>query len=90
MTRAGIDPSGMPRFFETLLRERRASPGLLETWFRTHPLEEDRVDQTWSIVRSLDPESVRGLVADTPDFQAFKQRVLALPPPPPPRRLPSP
>jgi predicted Zn-dependent protease len=90
VSRAGIDPSGIPRFFETLLRERRASPGPLETWFRTHPLEEDRVEQTWSLVRSLDARSLSDLADDTPDFQAFKQRVLALPPPRPPRQLPSP
>jgi len=88
--RAGIDPAGIPRFFETLLRERRASPGPFETWFRTHPLEENRVEQTWSLVRSLNPASLRGLHADSPEFQAFKQRVLALPPPPARRRLPSP
>jgi len=90
VVRAGIEPGGIPKFFETLLRERRASPGPFETWFRTHPLEEERVDRTRNLVRSLDPGSLRGLATDTPDFQAFKQQVLALPPPPPPRRLPSP
>jgi beta-barrel assembly-enhancing protease len=84
VARAGIDPTGIPRFFETLLRERRASPGLLDGWFRTHPLEESRVDRTRDLIRSLPPESLRGLTADTPAFQAFKRRVEALPPPPPP------
>jgi predicted Zn-dependent protease len=84
VTRAGINPTGIPRFFETLLRERRSSPGPLETWFRTHPLEENRVERTRDLVRSLPPETLRGLVEDTPDFHAFKRRVRALPPPPPP------
>ena len=84
VTRAGIDPSGIPSFFEKLLRERRASPGLLDSWFRTHPLEEDRVDRTRALVRSLKPDTMPGLLEDTPDFQAFKRRMLALPPPPRP------
>jgi predicted Zn-dependent protease len=90
VSRAGIHPGGIARFFETLLRERRSSPGALETWFRTHPLEEDRVDQTRAIVQSLDPAALRGLQADEPAFQAFKQRLAALPPPPARRELPAP
>jgi predicted Zn-dependent protease len=82
VARAGIDPSGIPTFFETLLEERRSSPGPFETWFRTHPLEEDRVERTRNLVRSLDPGTLRGLIRDTPAFDAFKQRVLALPPSP--------
>jgi predicted Zn-dependent protease len=84
--RAGIDPNGIPRFFEKLLAERQSSPGPFETWFRTHPLEEQRVERTRNLVRSLAPAARRGLLQNTPAFQAFKQRVMALPPPP--KRLP--
>lgn len=89
LARAGIDPNGIPRFFETLLRERRESPGPLETWFRTHPLEESRVDRTRELVRALAGETLRGVVEDSPDFHTFKQRLQALPPPPPSRSLPA-
>lgn len=89
VTRAGIDPRGIPRFFETLLKERQRSPGPFETWFRTHPLEEDRVERTRDLVRSLDQARLGRLVQDQPDFQTFKQRVRALPPPPTPRQVPS-
>jgi len=88
VVRAGIDPTGVPLFFEKLLRERRAAPGLLDSWFRTHPLEEDRVERTRALVRSLKPDTMPGLVQDAPDFQMFKRRVQALPPPPPPPRPP--
>ncbi len=88
--RAGIDPNGIPRFFEKLLQERQASPGPFETWFRTHPLEEERVERTRNLVRSLGEATMRGLTQDTPDFHAFKQRVRALPPPPARRQLPPP
>ncbi|MDQ3997825.1 MAG: M48 family metallopeptidase [Gemmatimonadota bacterium] len=88
VARAGIDPAGIPRFFEMLLQERRASPGPLETWFRTHPLEESRVVRTRQLVRALPgAATLRGLV-DTPDFQAFKRRVQALPTPPAPTPQP--
>jgi Zn-dependent protease with chaperone function len=90
VTRADIDPSGIPRLFEKLLRERRASPGPLETWFLTHPLEESRVERTRELVRALPSETLRGVVEDSPGFQTFKQRVRALPPPPPRRALPAP
>ncbi len=88
VVRAGIDPNGIPRFFGKLLEERRRTPGPFETWFRTHPLEEDRVERTRNLVRSLDQSRLRGLAQDAPDFQAFKQRFEALPPPPRPRQLP--
>jgi beta-barrel assembly-enhancing protease len=88
VVRAGVNPEGIPRFFGSLLRERRSSPGLLETWFRTHPLEEERVQRTRALVERLQPETFRGLAGDTPEFQAFKQRILALPAPPPPPSAP--
>jgi beta-barrel assembly-enhancing protease len=81
VVRAGINPEGIPRFFGSLLRERRSSPGPLETWFRTHPLEEDRVDRTRALVEQVPSETRRQLLSDMPDFQAFKQRIMALPPP---------
>jgi predicted Zn-dependent protease len=90
VSRAGIHPAGIPRFFETLLRERRTSPGPFETWFRTHPLEEDRVERTRDLVESLDAAAIQGLQVDDPGFRAFKQRLVALPPPPTRRGLPSP
>jgi predicted Zn-dependent protease len=82
VARAGISPAGIPRFFETLLRERRSSPGPLETWFRSHPLEENRVERTRDLVKRLPAGTLRGLAEDSPDFQAFKERVRALPPAP--------
>jgi predicted Zn-dependent protease len=90
VARAGIHPNGIPRFFETLLRERRQSPGLLETWFRTHPLEESRVERTRELIRAVPDEGLRGVVEDSPDFRAFKQRLHALPAPPSVRSLPTP
>jgi beta-barrel assembly-enhancing protease len=84
--RAGIDPAGIPEMFQILLNEREAKPGSLDTWFRSHPLEESRITAARVRIGQLPPESVRGLTKDSPNFQAFKRRVTALPPPPPSRQ----
>lgn len=83
VVRAGIDPTGIPEMFKILLDEREAKPGALDTWFRSHPLEESRITAARQRIAKLPPESLQGLTKDSPNFQAFKRRVLALPPPPP-------
>lgn len=80
--RAGIDPNGIPEMFEILLRERQAKPGALETWFSSHPLEESRIAAARKRIASYDPAVLRGLTRDTPNFQAFKRRLMAMPPSP--------
>ncbi|MDQ3697183.1 MAG: M48 family metallopeptidase [Gemmatimonadota bacterium] len=86
VVRANISPNGIPQMFEKLLAERRQRPGGVEAWFATHPLEEDRITATRSYIARIDPAILQGLTTDSPNFQAFKQRVLSLPPPPPPRQ----
>lgn len=82
---AGIDPRGIPEMFRILLDQRQRSPSSLDAWFRTHPLEEDRIANTQAIIAQLDQAMLRRLTRDTPQFQAFKRRVQALPPSPTPR-----
>src|SRR5687768_13221775 len=43
VVRAGISPQGIVTMFQKLIAERRSRPGAVEAWFRTHPLEEDRI-----------------------------------------------
>jgi predicted Zn-dependent protease len=88
VVRADIDPDGIPSFFERLLEERRRAPGLVEGWFGSHPLEEDRIAVTRAIIGRLEPRTLEGLREDTPDFHAFQARVKSLPPSPAPRPLP--
>ena len=85
MVRAGIDPTGIPEMFQILLSEREAKPGALDTWFRSHPLEESRIAAARARIAKLPPESLKGLTKDSPNFQAFKARIAALPPSPPSR-----
>ena len=85
MVRAGIDPTGIPEMFQILLNERETKPGALDTWFRSHPLEESRIAAARARIAKLPPESLKGLTKDSPNFQAFKARIAALPPSPPSR-----
>jgi beta-barrel assembly-enhancing protease len=85
---AGIDPDGVPSFFDEMLAARRREPGVMDSWFGTHPLEERRVAATRALIARIEqehPEILRDLVKDTQQYQALRRRVLSLPPPPPPR-----
>ncbi len=77
--RAGIDPHGSPEMFRILLNERQRSPGSLDAWFRTHPLEEDRITETEGLIRNIPATRLRGLTQDTPQYQQFTRRLQGLP-----------
>ena len=82
VVRAGIHPKGIPEMFEILLSERQRSPGTLDGWFATHPLEENRIAETSKRISQIDPAILRGLTEDSRNYQAFRQRVMSLPAPP--------
>lgn len=83
VTRAGIDPRGIPEMFRKLLDERQSAPSALEAWFSTHPTEESRITDTNALIAKIDPLILNSLTQDSPNFHAFKDRVRALPAPPP-------
>jgi predicted Zn-dependent protease len=83
--RAGYDPQGIPDLFEVLLKEREYRPSEVEGWFATHPLEEARIQRAKDLIARLPLQGPDRLIVDTPEFEAFKSRVLHLPPPPPER-----
>ena len=82
VTRAGIDPRGIPAMFRILLEERSRSPGGVDAWFSSHPLEEDRIASTEALIAQIDPAILSTLAMDSRNFQLFKQRVASLPPAP--------
>jgi predicted Zn-dependent protease len=84
--RAGINPKGIPEMFEILIDERNANPSAVQSWFATHPLEEDRVAATQQLITQYNPAIIRSLITDSPNFQRFKARLKSLPPSPTPRR----
>src|SRR5256886_4764460 len=87
VVRAGISPVGMVTMFRKLLDERRTRPGAVESWFLTHPLEEDRIVAVQSQINQLPPGRLTQLGTDTRNFHSFKSRLQSLPPSPPPRQL---
>jgi predicted Zn-dependent protease len=85
--RAGISPVGMVTMFQKLLEERKSRPGAVESWFLTHPLEEDRITAIQSQINQVPPPQLAQLGTDSRNFHSFKARLQSLPPSPPPRQL---
>jgi predicted Zn-dependent protease len=82
LARAGVDPRGMPRFFERLVEEERSSPSELLAWFSTHPVTEDRIAETDAMIAQLPPDVLERSVTDLPQFAQMRRRLDALPAPP--------
>lgn len=86
--KAGISPEGIPEMFRILLSERQTNPGALDAFFASHPLEEDRITATEAQIAKYPANQIKGLTKDTPEFQSFRRRLLALPPSPEPKATP--
>jgi predicted Zn-dependent protease len=80
--RAGIDPEGLPTFFQKLLDERAQRPTAVESFFSTHPTDQSRVTATRAQIAALPPVPAQNLMRDRPDFHDIQARVKAIPPPP--------
>ena len=87
--RAGIDPEGVPSFFQKLLDQRAQEPTALEAFFSTHPTDQARVAATRQQIAALSPPP-KDLLRDNQEFHAIQARVKALPPPPPPPKAAAP
>ena len=88
LARAGLDPRGMPQFFQRLLDEDRGNPSELLAWFSTHPVTEDRIADTDAMIAQLPPDAVERSVSDLPQFAQMRRRLDALPPSPEAQALP--
>jgi beta-barrel assembly-enhancing protease len=86
VTAAGINPEGIVSFFRTLQTQRQRSPGAVEQWFATHPLTEERIQNTSAGVQAISAAQRQNLTTDTQAFQQFRARVGQLPAPPPAAR----
>ena len=84
--KAGISPAGIPEMFRLLLSERQTNPGALDAFFALHPLEEDRITATEAQIAKYPSSQLQRLTKDTPAFQTFRRRLLALPPSPTPKK----
>jgi predicted Zn-dependent protease len=81
--RAGIDPEGLPDFFQKLLDKQKTQPTAVEAFFSTHPTDQSRVAGTRKQIAALGLKPDRQLLRDTPEFHAIQARVRALPAPEP-------
>jgi predicted Zn-dependent protease len=89
LERAGYDPQGIASMFAKLLETRDQRPDLVEGWFASHPLEEDRIAAVTRVIRESPPPEAGKLVRDDPAFHEFQARIRALPPSPPMPREPT-
>ena len=81
---AGIDPQGLPTFFQRMLDSQKVRPTAVESFFSTHPTDQSRVDATRRQIAALHLQPSRGLLKDTPAFHEIQARTRALPPAPQP------
>ena len=77
--RVGIDPEGIPSLFEVLMSARQSQPGLVDTWFSTHPLEESRIDNSRRLIEAAGADTVGGLLQNLPSYVDFKRRLSVFP-----------
>jgi len=72
---AGVDPDGIPIMFRHLMEERDRRPDVVDSWFGTHPLEEDRVQQAERLIESVEGDLPPNLVKDDDRYQEFRARL---------------
>ena len=82
--RAGIDPEGLPAFFEKLFQQQKTQPSLVQAFFSTHPSDQSRVAATRKQIAGLRLDPEKALVRDTPEFHAIQERIRTWPAPPKP------
>ena len=81
VVRAGIHPRGVPEMFQILLAEKSRNPSAVESWFSTHPGEEERIQETQAIIAQVQPAILQTLTVNTNAYNSFKTRVRSLPAP---------
>jgi beta-barrel assembly-enhancing protease len=79
VVRAGISPKGLVTMFQKLINERKATPGAVDAWFATHPLEENRIADVQGLINTLSPAQLAKLTTDSKNFHTFKSRLASLP-----------
>jgi predicted Zn-dependent protease len=72
---AGVHPEGLVTMFQELARMRQSSPGLLDSWFSTHPMPEDRAQYVSTRIAQYPAGSLRGLTTNATWFSQFQRMV---------------
>ncbi len=79
VTRAGIDPHGLPEMFQKMLSQQQPTPPAVDTWFSDHPSDQSRNQDTQRLIDQIDPAVLKGLTQDTQAYHDFQNRVKGLP-----------
>lgn len=79
VTRAGIDPHGLPEMFQKMMSQQQSNPSAVETWFADHPSDQSRIEDTQRLIDKIDPSILKGLTQDTQAFHDFQNRLKGLP-----------
>ena len=74
LVKAGVDPEGIARFFETLLKLHKSEPKGVKVLFATHPPTQSRIDFVRSEIAKLPNTS--GLKKTSARFEQIRARVL--------------
>lgn len=81
LAKAGIDPNGVAGMFRRMLAAREQDPTMLQTWFGSHPIEEDRITRTEALAKAVARAPAVGQNATASDraaFEEFQARVKSL------------
>lgn len=74
LANSGISPNGLTSFFNVLLSDQQRRPSAVEQWFSTHPLTQDRIENTQSYIDRL-PASARNGRTNDNGYEAMKSRL---------------
>lgn len=74
LANSGIDPNGLTSFFGVLLSDQQRAPSAVERWFSTHPLTQDRMNNTQSYINRL-PAAQRNGRANDSGYTSMKSRL---------------
>ncbi len=81
-SQAGYDPNALPAFFKQLLVEQRVNPAGVPAYMLSHPVTEERVAHTESIIKARGLKTPAGHPRATPAFQEARAVANALDGPP--------
>ena len=72
---SGIHPNGLVTMFEELARMAKTNPGLLDSWFSSHPHAEDRAQYVRARISQYPSRALNGLSMNTNTYLQFQRLV---------------
>lgn len=72
---AGIHPNGLVTMFQELARMAQSDPGLLDSWFSTHPQAEDRAQYVATGISRIPANRLSGLTTNNSSYAQFQRLV---------------